>query len=297
MSVMREVLQVCGHGREVWKAERIPEMEKQARFSIIVVCLNAGDKLLQTVESIQKQTYTDYEIVVKDGWSRDGSLERLPADARIQIYRERDTGIYDAMNQAVEKAAGKYVLFLNCGDVFHDNTVLEQADRYIAEDERKNGAGHALIYYGDTYTALTDTVVASNPHMDAFACFRNVPCHQTCFYALKLMQKRAYRPEYKVRADYEHFLWSYFRGNAKPKYMGIIVSDYEGGGFSETKENIRRSKAEHEEIVRKYMTRGQILRYKLILWLTLAPLRTKLAQSKRWSAVYNKLKDVLYRRK
>lgn len=272
-------------------------MEKRSRFSIIVVCLNAGDKLLQTVESILEQTYTDYEIVIKDGWSRDGSLERLSVDERIQIYRERDTGIYEAMNQAVEKATGEYVLFLNCGDLFHDKTVLAKVHERIAQDEKARGSGHALLYYGDTYMVLSDTVAASNPHMNAFACFRNVPCHQTCFYALELFQTRAYLPKYRVRADYEHFLWCCFKGKARPKYIDVIVADYEGGGFSETKENILRSKKEHEEIVRKYMTGGQVACYKLILCLTLAPLRTKLAQSERFAGMYNRLKDMLYRRK
>lgn len=272
-------------------------MMKQSRFSIIVVCLNAGNKLTETVNSILAQTYTDYEIVVKDGFSKDGSVESLPINEKIQIYREKDTGIYEAMNQAIEKAQGQYLLFLNCGDLFHDNTVLEQVNRCITEDERDNGKQHALIYYGNTYTALTDTVVASNPHIDAFACYRNVPCHQTCFYALSLMRRRAYLPEYKVRADYEHFLWSYFVGEARPKYMNVTVADYEGGGFSETKENVKRSKKEHTEIVHKYMTNGQILKYKLILWLTLAPLRSRIAQNEKWSGMYNKMKDLLYQRK
>ena len=272
-------------------------MVRQNRFSVIVVCLNAGDKLGETVNSILGQTFTDYEIVVKDGFSKDGSIEKLPTDERIKLYREKDTGIYEAMNQAVAKAQGQYLIFLNCGDLFHDATVLEQVHRCITDDEIENGENHALIYYGNTYTALTDTVVASNPHIDAFACYRNVPCHQTCFYDRGLMQKRAYLPEYRVRADYEHFLWSYFEGGAKPKYMNVIVADYEGGGFSETKENIKRSRNEHTEIVRKYMSKGQILKYKVILWVTLAPLRSKIAQNEKWSGVYNKMKDKLYRRK
>lgn len=272
-------------------------MSKPNRFSIIVVCLNAGEKLTGTVNNILRQTYEDYEIVVKDGGSRDGSMAMLPKDERIRMYVEKDAGIYDAMNQAVDKAAGEYLLFLNCGDLFHDATVLERVNRCIEQDEKENGEAHALIYYGNTYTVKTGTVVASNPHIDAFACFRNVPCHQTCFYARSLMQRRAYLPEYKVRADYEHFLWSYFHGGVRPKYMDVIVADYEGGGFSETRENIKRSKAEHRTIVRQYMSGGQIAAYRLLLWLTLSPLRTRLAQSPKWSGRYNRIKNMLYRQK
>ena len=70
-------------------------------FSIIVVCYNAGEELRKTVESIQNQTDTDYEIIVKDGVSTDGSLKQLKEDDRLRIYSSPDKGIYDAMNQAV----------------------------------------------------------------------------------------------------------------------------------------------------------------------------------------------------
>ena len=77
------------------------------KFSIIVVALNAGEKLKETVDSVLNQTWQDYEIVVKDGGSKDGSVDALPEDERIKVYVEKDTGIYEAMNQAVAKAKGE----------------------------------------------------------------------------------------------------------------------------------------------------------------------------------------------
>ena len=85
-------------------------------FSIIVVCLNPGEKLLQTLQSIQKQEFRDYEIVLKDGGSTDGSLQELdPGQSGLHVVTKPDRGIYDAMNQAVEEAKGRFVFFLNCG--------------------------------------------------------------------------------------------------------------------------------------------------------------------------------------
>lgn len=105
-------------------------------FSIIVVCLNGGEKLHKTIQSILDQTEEDYEIIVKDGGSADGSVEKLIADMgladedavhwskdgfvdeagresaagkHLKIYKEKDSGIYDAMNQAVAHASGKYI--------------------------------------------------------------------------------------------------------------------------------------------------------------------------------------------
>ncbi len=158
------------------------------KFSIIVVCLNAGNKLKMTVDSILGQSCGDYEIIVKDGMSSDGCLDKLQEDRRIRVFREKDRGIYDGMNQAVEQAEGEYIYFLNCGDLFYDKDVLgrvkEQMEKGLHSGTNKareeKSAGYT-IFYGDIYEHLTGERVASNPSMDAFGCYRNVPCHQACF--------------------------------------------------------------------------------------------------------------------
>ncbi len=70
--------------------------------------------------------------------------------------------------------------------------------------------------------------------------------------------------------------------------------DYEGGGFSETKENKKRSQKEHKEITRKYIPAGQLFKFKLIMCLTLAPLRTMIAENEKTAGIYNRLKKMLY---
>lgn len=266
-------------------------------FSIIVVSLNAGVKLIETIESIRKQTYTDYEVVVKDGGSRDDSLAELhlkmldyepEMQSRIHIYEEKDSSIYDGMNQAVKKAEGKYLYFLNCGDYFYDEEVLAKVAEYIEK------AAGSKIFYGDIYDALRGNVVASNPKINGFACYRNVPCHQACIYDRELFRERGYEPKYRVRADYEHFLYSYYRENAKPQYIPVVLASYEGGGFSETAENRKKSDAEHKEITAMYMSSAERFRYRAILILTLQPLRTKMAESQKMAGLYNKLKNLLY---
>lgn len=266
-------------------------------FSIIVVCLNPGEKLLKTIQSIEKQEFRDYEIIIKDGGSTDGSLKKLdPGKAGLHMVTKPDRGIYDAMNQAVEEANGRFVFFLNCGDWFMDEQVLAKMHDRIVGREQKDGEKSA-IYYGDVYECVTGQLVSSNPRLDAFGCYRNVPCHQACFYERTLLTEHPFQLQYKVRADYEQFLWCFFRADANPYYTGITVADYEGGGFSETKKNLAVSRQEHKEIVKKYMSFGQRFTYRLILCLTLAPLRTWISKNERTAAFYNKLKAVLYRRR
>ncbi len=263
------------------------------KFSIIVVCLNPGEKLNQTLDSILSQAYHDFEVIVKDGGSRDGSLDTMRRDPRICIYQEADHSIYEAMNQAVSHVTGDYILFLNCGDIFYDNDVLKRTAEYMEQHLVKLQG----IYYGDTYSAKTDTKISSPPRITGFVCYRNIPCHQSCFYAADLCRQKPYEPKYKIRADYEHFLWCYYRAKAPMQYLGFTVSSYEGGGYSETKENLKRSAAEHREITAKYMNPGELLRYRVIMALTLAPLRTAMAESRRFSGIYQKLMNKMYGRK
>ncbi len=224
-------------------------MEQGTKYSVIVVCLNAGQRLYETVKSILGQTYRNFEVVIKDGGSTDGSVEALASayqDSRLHVHRLKDNGIYDAMNQAVKLAAGTYFLFLNAGDSFYDEHVLE---RITDEIEHKK----ADIIYGNLYHKALDTIIYAAPEINDFTCYRNVPCHQTCFYHRTLFDKRGYLPKYTVRADYEHFLWCYYKKKAAICYVPEVIASYEGGGYSETKENRKRSARQHREIVVHYM--------------------------------------------
>ncbi|MCM1121744.1 MAG: glycosyltransferase [Eubacterium sp.] len=291
-------------------------------FSIIVVCLNAGKKLRGTIESIRSQTEQDYEILVKDGGSTDvetvgymeGDLTKsVGADGKVRLFTQKDTGIYDAMNQAVRHVRGDYVLFMNCGDSFYDEHVLEKVKEQIMQTARTDGkrrrqethhlqkprnsqAASRYIFYGNIYEKQTDTLVQSNPHIDDFACYRNVPCHQACFYDAGLLRDKMFDTSYAVRADYEHFLWCYYKARAEMVYMPITVALYEGGGFSETRENEKKSRQEHREITGKYMPASMVRKYRLIMWLTLAPVRTWIARNPVTAGIYQNMKRRVYRK-
>lgn len=286
------LLDLCAYLRYD-KKDKNGSAETSMKFSVIVVCLNAGEKLNDTLSSILKQDYKDFEIVVKDGKSKDGSIEKMIQDDAIKLFVEEDKSIYDAMNQAIAHANGEYYIFMNCGDRFHDEKVLS-AVAGIIEKEKKSG--EAMIVYGKLYNEKSQSYITPSPVITGFTCFRNVPCHQSCIYDAALFKKRVYEPRYKIRADYEHFLWCYYKGGAKMVYLNEVIADYEGGGFSETKENKKRSKAEHRRITEKYMSKGELFKYRTIMALTLAPLRTCLAESKAFSGIYHKLIKGIYRK-
>lgn len=265
------------------------------KFSVIVVCLNPGEKLNQTLDSILSQTYADYEIVVKDGGSRDGSVETMRMDSRIRFFREKDGGIYEAMNQAVAHAKGDFVLFLNCGDLFPDEKVLERTSSYIDREAAQGADLSKLVLYGDTLGEKNGVVIASPPRINGFACYRNIPCHQTCFYSRQLCLDKPYDPAFRIRADYDHFLWCFYRAGARFVHMDFAAASYEGGGYSESQENRKRDRQEHRQITSSYMGKGELLKYRALMACTLAPLRSAMAESRIFSGVYHGLKRLLYR--
>ena len=274
------------------------------KISVITVCLNSGEKLRETLESILGQKYEDVEVIVKDGGSTDGSLESWQRESagktgaeKVRIFTEKDSGIYDAMNQAAAHAQGDFLLFLNCGDLFADENVLERTGRALEEERQAGTDMDRLILYGDTRGEKNDVIIASAPQITGFTCYRNIPFHQSCFYSAALCREKPYDTQYRIRADYDHFLWCYYRAEAKMRHMDFPVAVYEGGGFSEKRENRKQDRKEHREITGKYMGKGELFRYRAIMACSLAPLRTALAKSRVFSGCYHWLKKRIYGRK
>ncbi|MCR4636037.1 MAG: glycosyltransferase [Butyrivibrio sp.] len=315
----------------------------EAFFKIIVVSFNAGENLIKTINSIKEQTFDSWEVIVKDGLSTDGSIDKLrdelmidadtgiSKDGKFRFVSEKDTGIYDAMNTALNilsfemddrkkapdimtgvntdtgenktevtnngaaQAEGSYVYFLNCGDYLKDKDTLKRVHDAIVDSTPEASKKH--IFYGDIYERITGQVVASNPKMDDFACYRNVPCHQACFYDIRLMMAEHFDTTWHIRADYEHFLRCVYIDKAVTTYVPVTVADYEGGGYSESGNAKVVSERERKQIVSRYLPKGKVLKYDLIMLITLAPLRTKIARSPKTAGIYNALKSLIYNRK
>ena len=280
-------------------------------FSIVIVSLNPGQKLVKTLQSVLRQEYGNFEIILKDGGSTDGSLKegadgslsvawpgQSVSDSRVHIFRSPDKGIYDGMNQALVHINGDYVLFLNCGDSLYDSRVLSRTAALIekAEEERDTRLrARPFLFYGDQYNEKQRSRVCSAPKLNDFACYRNVPCHQVCFYDASLFWERGYDTDFRVRGDYEHFFYCIYERGAEAVHLPVIVSSYEGGGFSETRENRKRSELEHRVITRYYLGRRKSACYAAVMLATLAPVRTKIAENPSLAKGYNAVKAAIYR--
>ena len=302
---------------------------KKPFFTIITVTYNSGDKLLQTIDSITSQSFADYRIIVKDGLSTDGSIEKLKAKydvapkgqnspGAITLIESCDNGIYHAMNIASAYLAGmvtdarsrdkdgsrdikvlragespSYVFFLNCGDTFRDKDVLKNVHKAIEGKLKQAGTTVPTIFYGDIFEVTTDQRVPSNPKIDDHACYRNLPSHQACFYDERLIYHNPFELKYKVRADYEQFLRCFYRDKAETVYIPMIIANYEGGGYSAIHKKV--SEKERKEIIAIYLPTAKIRKYDFLRYATLAPVRTFLAENKVTAGAYNGLKNAIYR--
>ena len=106
------------------------------KLSIITINYNNALGLKKTMSSIEKQTWKEFEYIMVDGNSTDGSLEVMKTFNYIGLnyISEPDSGIYNAMNKGIKMAKGKYLLFLNSGDVLENENVLKNVLQYFNDD-------------------------------------------------------------------------------------------------------------------------------------------------------------------
>ena len=123
------------------------------KFSIITVCYNAEQYIKRTIQSVLEQDMNDYEYIIKDGKSTDGTMEivhtMLCENDHIHLISEKDNGIYDAMNAAIDQAKGEYLFFLNAGDCFANASVLNQVKMFLERTEADVAYGNIIQIHGD----------------------------------------------------------------------------------------------------------------------------------------------------
>lgn len=125
------------------------------KISIITICYNAENEIERTMLSVVNQSFPDFEYIIVDGNSKDGTLKAIEGiicqykSVTFKFVSEPDKGIYDAMNKGVKMASGEWVIMMNAGDMFSDNHVLENVF--------KNDIPSSLTFlYSDSYCRLAD---------------------------------------------------------------------------------------------------------------------------------------------
>jgi putative colanic acid biosynthesis glycosyltransferase len=209
-------------------------------YSIITVCYNNLAGLLQTYESIKNQSFKDYEWIIVDGGSRDGTpiwLEQLQGE-NIVWRSEKDKGIFDAMNKGIDMSKGNYLLFMNSGDCLATNSILERVSVFTGESYN--------FIYGDSEDVTTSGNVLYKVSKPYTSLYRGMfASHQAMFFKSAVLEGQKYRwEEFPVTADYAfiaEFLSKCKKENIK--YMNIPYCRFMLGGTND----MHRFKALHED--------------------------------------------------
>ena len=206
------------------------------KFTVITITRNNLPGLKATFESVVSQSCRDYEFIIVDGASSDGTADFLKQhDRQISFWvSEPDTGIYNAMNKGISHARGEYLIFMNSGDVFHDENVLADALPEL------NGIpmlfGESIRWDGSIHSAIPDVQLK---------CFwgPSFP-HQASFIRAELFQKYGYyREDYRCASDMFFFFEMIFLHHVPYKVISRTISDVEPGGISSG--NIGRRERRH----------------------------------------------------
>ncbi len=201
------------------------------RLSIITINFNNKNGLQKTIESVVNQTYANYEYIIIDGGSTDGSKEIIEkySDKLTFWVSEKDNGVYHAMNKGIKRAKGQYCFFLNSGDWLASEDIFEKVTTLNMDRD---------IVYGNLLKVYTGAKVVIDKGMQrskltlydiAFGTIH----HQTAFITRVLFEKYGlYNETYKIVSDWAFFVKTIGIQGVTVKYIDLNISYYDMHGMS-----------------------------------------------------------------
>lgn len=196
------------------------------KVSIITVVYNAVEGIERTIRSVASQIYKDYEYIIIDGKSTDGTLdviEKYKNNISLLIS-EKDNGIYDAMNKGAKYAHGEWIVYMNAGDTFANENTL--TDIF----ESNYNLSDADVIYGDMRSCYISAPLIIRAKPLKTLKYRMAFCHQSSYVRSDIMRQNPFNLRYKYVADFDLFNKLYIE-NKLFLYIPIIMTNYypEGG--------------------------------------------------------------------
>lgn len=197
------------------------------KVSIITIAYNNLEGLKTTYESIRRQTFSDYEWLVIDGGSTDGTKQFLEEhDSELAFWcSEPDKGVYNAQNKGTQHAKGEYCIYMNSGDSFYADDVLEK----VFEEE-----SDADVIYGSWQLIFEDgkKIEGNVPEVaDLAYFFDDNMCHQAMLIKREAVLARPYDESFPIYADWEEWLALYMQGKSF-KRVDVLICNFMVGGLS-----------------------------------------------------------------
>lgn len=206
------------------------------KLSIITINYNNLSGLRKTVDSVLAQTWRDFEWIIIDGGSTDGSkelIEEIAArpDSQIAYWcSEPDKGIYNAMNKGICHAYGEYVQFLNSGDCLFSAKILQEvfSKKYDSD----------IIYGRCAFGNTEEFVIPEMPTIITFAyLLRKSLCHPSTFIKRSLLFRNPYDEKYRIVSDWKNWVIWKIEGRSF-EFVNNIISLFDTTGLSSKNDNI-----------------------------------------------------------
>lgn len=212
------------------------------KLSVITINYNNRDGLRKTIESVVNQTFKDFEYIVIDGGSTDGSVNVIKEYAgRIDYWiSEPDKGIYNAMNKGIDVANGGYCLFLNSGDYFIRKSVLDECLPYL--DGVDIVTGCVQVSYGDVWYVHKSITLNLFYEGDSLN-------HPASFIKTCLLKKYHYDESLKIVSDWKFFIQTLIVDCCGLKPIDVIVSVFDANGISSV--NVKRISQERDFVLKE----------------------------------------------
>lgn len=203
------------------------------KVSVVTVVRNDCANIEKTMRSVLEQTYKNVQYIIKDGLSKDGtqtivkSVREQYPNRSVELISCEDTGIYDAMNQAVSYCEGEWVVFINSGDSLATMDIL--FDIFGQNKEYKNDG----VLYGDAVVRDESGDALWKANLDKIK--EKMPfCHQSCFVRKSYLLKYPFDCNFKIAADYNQML-DLYNNNVSFRKINSTVAIFELDGVSSTK--------------------------------------------------------------
>ncbi|MCF7560325.1 glycosyltransferase [Sabulilitoribacter multivorans] len=216
-------------------------------ISIITVNYNNKLGLERTLKSVQSQTYTNFEHIVVDGESTDGSKEIIESNKQYFTYwvSEPDKGIYNAMNKGIKAAKGDYLFFLNSGDDFLGTDSLENISTHLKT--------YDFIYFNINVKDGNNSYVKKCPSTMSFSFLHNdtIP-HQSIFIKKSLFKHVGnYDENLKIVSDWKFLILALIKHNATYKHIDAVFTNFYRGGISSLEANKVLVNKEREQVLKQ----------------------------------------------
>lgn len=225
------------------------------KISIITASFRSESTILDTLKSVNMQTYENIEHIIVDGASNDRTLEIVRSEGKriANLVSERDNGIYDAYNKGLSLVNGEIIGFLNSDDFYCTETVIEKV-MAVFEDDSVDACYGDLVYVDRNNIDKITRYWKSRPYTAGI--FKNafVPAHPTLFLRKSVYEKvGGFNLTYRLAADYEFMLRIFHHVNITSVYIPeILVKMRTGGATGESIASIRKQNKEIMSALRQH---------------------------------------------